>query len=147
MILCMSSLSASTKKDRIKSNQEKAETLFSPLHVYKVNRGFLLPWTPEFWSILPQNIKLPFSGPSNATHKTWIKIGHMASEIFQVQKCKIFVIQGQVTSKWVVWSGLKTHFSFYGCPDYQQLWWWFNQKMKEQAWRLYFPIVSLWNFF
>ena len=28
----------------------------------------------------------------------------------QVQKCKIFIIQGQVTPKWVVWSGPKSLF-------------------------------------
>ena len=27
----------------------------------------------------------------------------------QVRKCKIFVIQGQVTPKWIVWSGPKTN--------------------------------------
>ena len=35
----------------------------------------------------------------------------------QVQKCEIFVIQGQVTPKWVVWSGRnQTRPSFYACP-------------------------------
>ena len=29
----------------------------------------------------------------------------------QVRKCKIFIIQGQVTPKWVVWSGLKSNSS------------------------------------
>ena len=29
----------------------------------------------------------------------------------QVRKCKIFVIQGQVTPKWVVWSGPKSNSS------------------------------------
>ena len=33
------------KKDRLKNNQEKVETSFSPLYV---NWGFLLPWKPEF---------------------------------------------------------------------------------------------------
>ena len=37
------------KKDRIKSNRKKEETLLFSL---LVNGGFLLPWTPEFWSNL-----------------------------------------------------------------------------------------------
>ena len=66
----------------------------------------------------------------------------------QVQKCTIFVIQGQVTPKLVVWSGPKqTHLSFYACPGYQQLWWWFDKKMNEVAWRQHFPIISLWEIF
>ena len=47
----------------------------------------------------------------------------------EVRKCKIFIFQGQVTPKWVVWSGLKSNrLSFYACPAYQQLRWWFDQK-------------------
>ena len=57
------------KKDRIKNNREKVETSFSPL---SVNGGFLLPWKPEFWSSLPQNlIMAAFPPPSDATHKMW----------------------------------------------------------------------------
>ena len=47
----------------------------------------------------------------------------------QVQKCEIFVTQGQVTPKWVVWFGPKSNSpSFYTGPGNQQLWWWFDQK-------------------
>ena len=48
-ILCMSSLPANTKKDRIKTQPRKG--LFSP---FKVNGGFLLPWKPEFCPICPK---------------------------------------------------------------------------------------------
>ena len=61
------------KKDQIKGNREKVETPFSPLWV---NGGFLLPWTPEFWSNLPQNIKQPFPIPSDATHKIWSRLAN-----------------------------------------------------------------------
>ena len=53
------------KKDQIKNNREKVETLFSPL---LVNGGFVLPWEPEFWSNLHQNLMQPFPHPSDATH-------------------------------------------------------------------------------
>ena len=56
------------KKDRIKKKQEKVETSFIPLYV---NGGFLLPWKPEFWSNLPQNLMQPFPHPIDATHKIW----------------------------------------------------------------------------
>ena len=61
------------KNDRIKNNREKVETSFFPL---KVNRGFLLPWKPEFWSNLPQNLMLPFPHPNDATHKIWSRLAN-----------------------------------------------------------------------
>ena len=61
------------KKDWIKSNQEKVETPFSQLWV---NGGFLLPWTPEFRSNLPQNIMQPFPTLSDAIHKIWSRLAN-----------------------------------------------------------------------
>ena len=59
------------KKDPIKNNREKVETSFFPL---LVNGGFLLPWKPEFWSNLPQNLMQPFPHSSDATHKIWSRL-------------------------------------------------------------------------
>ena len=56
------------EKDLIKNNREKVETSFSPLWV---KGRFLLPWNPEFWANLPQNIMQPFPYLSDATHKIW----------------------------------------------------------------------------
>ena len=53
------------KMDRIKNNREKV-----------VNGSFLLPWTPEFWSNLPQNHMQPFPHPSDATHKIWSRFAN-----------------------------------------------------------------------
>ena len=61
------------KKDRIKNNWEKVETSFSPL---SVNGGFLLPWKPEFGSILPQILMQPFPYPIDATHKIWSRLAN-----------------------------------------------------------------------
>ena len=47
------------------------ETSFFPLYV---NGGFLLPWKPEFWSNLPQNLMQPFPHSSDATHKIWSRL-------------------------------------------------------------------------
>ena len=49
------------------------ETSFSPL---KVNGGFLLPWKPEFWSNLTQNLMQPFPHPNDATHKIWSRVAN-----------------------------------------------------------------------
>ena len=49
------------------------ETSFSLL---KVSGGFLLPWKPEFWSNLPQNLlqHSPPPNPNDATHKIWSRL-------------------------------------------------------------------------
>ena len=64
----------------------------------------------------------------------------------QVRKCKIFVIQGQVTPKWVVWSGPKSNSSKLLClswlPATLMM---ISSKMNELAWRHLFPIISLWE--
>ena len=66
----------------------------------------------------------------------------------QVQKCKIYVFQGQVTSKSVVWSGLKSNSSEFLClawlPATLTM---IQSKMNDLAWRHHFPIVSLWDTF
>ena len=66
----------------------------------------------------------------------------------QVWKCKFFVSQGQVTPKWVVWSGPKSNSSKFLClfwlPATLMIVW---SKMNELAWRQHFPIISLWEIF
>ena len=66
----------------------------------------------------------------------------------QVQKCKSFVTQGQVTQKWVVWSGSKSNSSELLClswlPATLMM---IRSKMNELAWRQHFPILSVWEFF
>ena len=66
----------------------------------------------------------------------------------QVRKCKIFVIQGQVTPQWVVWFGPKSNSS-----ELLYLSWlpatlmMIRSKMKALARRQHFPIISLWEIF
>ena len=70
------------EKDLIQNNREKVETSeFSPLYV-NVNRRFLLPWKPEFWSNLSQNLMQPFPHHNDTSYKIW-SIGQLASEIFK----------------------------------------------------------------
>ena len=64
----------------------------------------------------------------------------------QVRKCKIFVIQGQVTPKWVVGSGPKSNSSELLClswlPATLMM---IRSKMNALAWRQHFPIISRWE--
>ena len=66
----------------------------------------------------------------------------------QVRKCKIYVIQGQVTPKLVVLSGPKSYSSELLClswlPATLMM---IRSKMNELACRQHFPIVSLWEIF
>ena len=66
----------------------------------------------------------------------------------QVRKCKIFVIQGHVTPKWVVWSGSKSNTFELLCLSWLlatliMIW----SKMNELAWRQHFPSIRLWEIF
>ena len=66
----------------------------------------------------------------------------------QIRKCKIFVIQGQVTPKWVVWSGPKSNSSELLCQSWlPATLMMIRSKMNEPAWRQHFPIISLWEIF
>ena len=64
----------------------------------------------QFWSNLSQNILQPFPTPSDATYKIWPRLETGLRDI-QVWKCKISVIQRQVTPKWVIWSSPKSNSS------------------------------------
>ena len=66
----------------------------------------------------------------------------------QVRKCKFFVTQGQVTPKWVVWSGPKSNSSELLCLSWLlATLMMIRSKINELAWRQHFPIISLWGFF
>ena len=66
----------------------------------------------------------------------------------KVQKCEIFVTQGQVTPKWVGWFGPKSNSTELLClswlPATLMM---IRSKMNELAWRHHFPIISLWEIF
>ena len=89
----------------------------------------------------------PFPHPNDATHKIWSRLATGFRDI-QVQKCEIFVTQGQVTPKWVVWSSPNSNSTKLLCLSWvpatlMMIW----PKMNELAWRQHFPIISLWKFF
>ena len=58
-----------------------------------------------------QSAPKPYAAPlphNDATHKIW-------SRLAKVQKCEIFVTQGQVTPKWVVWFSPKSNSTKLSC--------------------------------
>ena len=58
------------EKDPIKNSRENMATPFSPLKPYG---SYLLPWKPEFWSDLAQNLTQDFPHPNNASDKIWLQ--------------------------------------------------------------------------
>ena len=66
----------------------------------------------------------------------------------QVQKCGIFVTQGQVTPNWVVWFGPNSNLTELLCLSWLPATLMMIQlKMNELAWRHHFPIISLCEIF
>ena len=64
----------------------------------------------------------------------------------QAQKCEIFVTQGQVTPKWVVWFGPNSNSTKLLCLSWLPATLMMIQsKVNELAWRHHFPIISLWE--
>ena len=90
------------KKDWIKNNWEKVETSFSPLYI---NGGFLLSLKP----VLIQSAPKPYAAftrtpllpppppPNDMLHIKFDQDWPTGFRDIQIRKCKIFVIQGQVT--------------------------------------------------
>ena len=60
-------------KDPIKGNWENTGIPFCPLYI---NGRFMLPWLPQFWSDLPQNLMQHFPHPKDATDKIWLKLAN-----------------------------------------------------------------------
>ena len=91
------------KKDRIKSNGEKVAT-------YKSIGTFCCHGHQSFDPICLKTL-CSLSPAPVMLHIKFDKDWPAGLRNIQVRKCKIFVIQGQVTPKWVVWSGPKPNSS------------------------------------
>ena len=132
------------KKDRGKSNWEKVET---PFPHYKPMGDFCC---HEHQSYDPICLKTlcSLSPPPGMLHIKFDKDWPSGLRDIQVRMCKMFVTQGQVTPKRVVWSGPKSNSSELLClswlPATLMM---IRSKINELAWRQHFPIISLWGFF
>ena len=132
------------KKDWIKNNQEKVETSFS---LYKSMDAFCCHGNQGFDPICPKTLQ-SLSPTPIMLHIKFDQDWPTGFRDIQVQKCEIFVTQGQVTPKWVVWSGLKPNSTNLLCMSRSPATLMMSQsKMNELAWRPHFPIISLWAIF
>ena len=58
------------KKDPIKNSQKRDDALFPIITLW--DGSYPLPWKPEFWSDLHQNLMQPFPHPNDASDKIWL---------------------------------------------------------------------------
>ena len=143
-ILCMSSLPASIKRIWSKTNEKRWRHRFPH---YKSMGAFCCHGHQSFDPICLTTL-CSLSSPAVMLHIRFDQNWPTGFRDIQVRKCKIFVIQGQVTPKWVVWSGPKSNTSELLClswlPATLMM---IRSKMNKLAWRHHFPIISVWEIF
>ena len=104
-ILCMSSLPASTKRIGSKATEKRWRHHFPH---YKSMGAFCCHGHQNFDPVCLKTL-CSLSPPPVMLHIKFDQDWPTGHRDIQVRKCKIFVIQGQVTPKWVVWSGPKSN--------------------------------------
>ena len=140
----MSSLPASIKRIRLKATEKRLR------HHFPHNKSMGAFCGHGHQSFDPVCLKTLYSlsPPPVMLHMKFDQDWPTGLRDIQVRKCKIFVIQGQVTPKWVAWSRPKSNSSKLLClsllPATLMMIQW---KMNELAWRQHFPIVSLYGKF
>ena len=143
-ILCMSSLPASIKRIGSKATEKRSRHHFPHC---KSMGAFCCHGHQSFDPICIKTLCI-LSLPPVMLHIKFDQDWPIGLRDIQVRKCKIFVIQGQVTPKLVVWSGPKSNSSELLCLSWlpatlMMIRW----KMNELVWRQHFPIKSLWEIF
>ena len=143
-ILCMSSLPASIKRIGSKATEKRWRHHFPH---YKSMGAFCCHGHQSFDPIWLKTL-CSLSPPPVMLHIKFDQHWPTGLRDIQVRKCKIFLIQGQVIPKWVVWSGPKSNSSKLLClswlPATLMM---IRSRMNELAWRQHFPIISLWGIF
>ena len=139
-ILCMSSLPASTKRIGPIATKKRWRHHFPH---YKSMGTFCCHGHQSFDPICLKTVR-SLSPPQVILHINFDQDWPTGLRDIKVRNCKIFVIQGQVTPKLVVWSGPKSNLSVLLCLS------WLpatvmtiRLKMNELAWWHHFPIVSI----
>ena len=136
----MSSLPASIKRIGSKATEKRWKYHFAH---YKSKGAFWCQGHQSCDPICPKTL-CSLSPPPLMLHIKFDQDWPTGLREIKVRNCKIFVIQGQVTPKWVVWSVPKSNSS-----ELLYLSWLpvtlltIRSKMNELAWRQYFPIISL----
>ena len=107
-------------KDRTKSNREKVESHFPH---YKSMGDFCC------FDLIYLKTLCSLSPPPVMLHIKFDQDWQMASVIFKFESVKFSSFKGKyLQSEFSDPAQNQTLPSFYACPAYQQLWWWFNHK-------------------
>ena len=131
-ILCMSSLPASMERIRSKATEKRRRHHFPH---FKLMGAFCCHGHQSFDPICLKTL-CSLSPPPVMINIKFDQDYQTGLRDIQVRKCKSFIIQGQVTPKWVVWSGPKSNSSELLCLSWlsatlMMIW----SKMNELAWR------------
>ena len=144
LILCISSLPASIKRIGSKATEKSWRHHFPH---YKSMGAFCCHGHQSFYPICLKTL-CSLSPPPVMLLIKFEQDWPTGLRDIQVRKCKIFIIQGQVTPKWVTWSSPKStsseHLRLFWLPANLMM---IQSKMNELAWRPHFPIISLWENF
>ena len=60
----------------------------------------MLPWTPEFWFNLPQNLMQPFPFSSDATYKIWSGLAYWLQRYLSLKVWTTDDDDGRMTDHW-----------------------------------------------
>ena len=112
---------------------------------YKLMEAFCCHGNQSFDPICPKTL-CTFSPTTIMLHIKFDQDWLTGFRVIQVQMCEIFVTQGQVTPKWVVWFGPKSNSTKILMPVLVTATM-IRSNMNELAWRQHFPIISLWEIF
>ena len=140
----MSSLPAIIKRIGSKTTEKRRRHHF-PL--YKTMGAFYCHGNQSFNPICPKTLG-SLSPTPMMLHIKFDQDWPPGCRDVQVQKCDIFVTQGRVTPKWVVWFDPKSNSTELLCLSWlPSTFIMIRLKMNELAWRHHFPIISLWEIF
>ena len=134
----MSSLPASIKRIRLKKPRKDGDIIFPIISQW----GFSVAMETSFDPICPKTLCSLSPTPMILRIK-FDQDWPTGFRDTQVQKCEIFVTQGQVIPKWVVWFGLNPNLTELLCclswlPATLMM---IRSKLTELAWRHHFPII------
>ena len=136
----MSSLPASIKMIGSKTTEKR---WWHPFPHYKSMGDFCCHGNQSFDPICPKTLCTLFPTPM-MLHMKFDQDWPTGFRDIQVQMYEIFVTQGQVTPKWVIWFGPKSNSTQLLCLSWlPATFMMIRSNMNELAWRHHFPIVGL----
>ena len=103
---------------------------------------------PEFWSNLPQKPYASFSSPQRCYTKKLIKVGQLASKIFNFKIVKFSSLKGKkLQTEWSDSAQNQNSTQLLCLSWLPATLIMIRSNLNELAWRHHFPITSLWEIF